>query len=188
MSLIQYRPGGGSGIVGTSKGTGIIGPMGPQGPSGPGVAPLYASFQSNTIQSATVTNPTAITLDERTIGTLTVSGGTYPNSDIVISTAGTYKVVFSAQCHSASGNHYLEIFPAINGTPVPRSNTRINLQGTNESCLTVEYFLSFGANDKLTFYMVSDSTNAQLLAITRGTGTPTIPDIPSFIVTIMRIE
>lgn len=188
MSLIQYRPGGGSGVVGTSKGATNIGPQGPQGPSGPGVAPLYASFQSNSIQYASVTDPTLITLDERTIGTLTVSGGTYPNSEVVIPTAGTYKIVFSAQCDSASGNHYLEIFPAINGTPVPRSNTRIKLQGTNESCLTVEYFLSFGANDKLTFYMVSDSTNARLLAITVGTGTPTIPNIPSFIVTIMRIE
>jgi hypothetical protein len=35
--------------------------------------------------------------------------------------------------------------------------------------------------------MVSDSTNARLLAITRGTGVPLIPDIPSIIVTIMRI-
>lgn len=184
MSLISYRPGGGYGVVGSSKGTA---PMGPQGPAGPGVAPLYGCFLSNDIQHATTTNPVAITYSESTIGTISVSGGTYPNSQIIIPTTGVYRVLFSAQCDSETGNHYLEIFPVINSTSVADSNTRIKLNGTTESCLTVEYFLSMNANDSLQFYMVSDSTSARLLAITRGTGTPTIPDIPSIIVTIMRI-
>ena len=161
--------------------------IGPAGPPGPGVAPLYASFLSNTTQNATVTNPVAITYSERTIGSIDTSGGTYPNSEIVIPTTGVFKVLFSAQCDSSAGIHYIEIFPVVNGTSVPNSNTRIRLPGTTESCLTVEYFLSFNANDTLQFYMVGDDTNARIVAITRGTGTPTIPNIPSIIVTIMRI-
>ena len=160
---------------------------GPAGPAGPGVAPLYASFLSDTTQNATVTNPVAITYSEQTIGSINVNGGTYPNSRIVIPTAGVYKVLFSAQCDSSTGTHYLEVFPVVNGITVPDSNTRIRLSAAIESCLVVEYFLSFNANDNLQLFMVSDSTNARLLAITRGTGTPTIPNIPSIIVTVMRI-
>jgi hypothetical protein len=70
---------------------------------------------------------------------------------------------------------------------VPDSNTRIRLSAAIESCLVVEYFISLNANDQLQLYMVADNTNARILAITRGTGTPTIPDIPSIILTIMQI-
>jgi hypothetical protein len=165
---------------------GPTGPQGPQGPAGQGISSIYASFLSNTTQRVTVTNPVAITYSERTIGSINVNG-TYPNSTIVIPTTGVYRVLFSAQCDSSSGTHYLEIFPVVNGNSVPDSNTRIRLSNTVESCLTVEYFLSFNANDELQLFMVGDNTNARLIAITRGTGTPTIPNIPSVIVTIMRI-
>lgn len=163
------------------------GPQGPVGPSGPGVSPLYGSFLSNTTQNATTTNPVAITYSERTIGSINVDGGTFPNSIIVIPTTGVYKILFSAQCDSATGTHYLEIFPVVNGTSITLSNTRIRLSAAIESCLVVEYFLSLNANDELQLYMISENTNARILAITRGTGTPTIPDIPSIIVTLMRI-
>jgi hypothetical protein len=163
------------------------GPTGPPGPAGPGVTPLYGSFLSNINQSATTVNPVAITYSERTIGSIDISGGTYPNSEIIIPTTGVYKILFSAQCDSTGGTHYLEIFPVVNNTSIPKSNTRIQLTAAVESCLVVEFFISFNANDKFQLYMVSDSTNARILAITRGTGIPLIPDIPSIIVTIMRI-
>ena len=154
---------------------------------GTSVTPLYGSFLSSTTQSVTVTNPVAITLSERTLGSIDVLGGTYPESQVVIPTTGTYRCMFSAQCDSSSGTHYLEIFPVVNGIPVPDSNTRIRVSAAVESCLTAEFFLSFTAGDRLQLYMVGDNTNARLLAITRGTGTPTIPDIPSIILTIQRI-
>jgi len=163
------------------------GPPGATGPQGPGVAPVYGSFLSNTTQNATTTNPVAITYSERTIGSIDVNGGTYPNSSIIIPTTGVYKVLFSAQCDTVSGAHYVEIFPVINGTSVTNSNTRIRLPASTENCLVVEFFLSFNGGDALQFYMIGDSTDARIVAITRGTGTPTIPNIPSIIVTIMRI-
>ena len=190
MSLLSYRPGGGVSVVGSAKGGGLQGPPGSQGPQGPGVAPLYGSFLSSTTQQAAATNPIAITYSERTIGSINVNGGTYPNSTIIVPTTGVYKVLFSAQCDTTSGNkHYLEIFPVVNGTAVPKSNTRIRLNGTTESCLVVEYFLSFSANDTLQLFMHGDSTDARILAITGSSGTtPVIPNVPSIIVTIMRIE
>jgi hypothetical protein len=154
---------------------------------GTSVTPLYGSFLSSTTQSVTVTNPVAITLSERTLGSIDVLGGTYPESRVVIPTTGTYRCMFSAQCDSSSGTHYLEIFPVVNGISVPDSNTRIRVSAAVESCLTAEYFLSFTAGDRFQLYMVGDNTNARILAITRGTGTPTIPDIPSIILTIQRI-
>ena len=167
---------------------GAQGPPGPTGPAGPGVSPLYGSFLSNTSQSATTVDPIAITYSERTIGSIDTSGGTYPNSVIVIPTTGVYKVLFSAQCNTTGSAAALDIFPVVNGTSVPDSNTRIRLSVGVESCLAVEYFLSFNANDTLQLYMVRTGTGtAQILAVTVGTGTPTIPDIPSIIVTIMRI-
>jgi NADH:ubiquinone oxidoreductase subunit F (NADH-binding) len=105
----------------------------------------------------------------------------------VIPITGIYKILFSAQCDVIASQHYLEIFPVINNVSVPRSNTRIRLSASVENCLTVEYFLSFTANDVLQFYMTGDSTNSRIVAITEGGGTPVIPDIPSIIVTIMQI-
>jgi len=97
-----------------------------------GITPLYGSFLSSTTQNATTTNPVAITYSERTIGTINVNGS-FPNSEIVIPTTGIFRVLFSAQCDSSSGTHYLEIFPVVNGTSVSKSNTRIRLNAASEA-------------------------------------------------------
>ena len=155
--------------------------------TGPGVAPLFGSFLSSTTQSVGTTNPAAITYSERTIGSINVSNGTYPNSQIRIPTTGIYRVMFSAQCDSTSGTHELELFPVVNGTSVPDSNTRVRITAGVETCLTAEYFLSFVAGDILQLYMIGGSTNAKIVAISRSGGTPAVPNIPSIIVTIQRI-
>lgn len=152
-----------------------------------GITPLYGSFLSSTTQNATTTNPVAITYSERTIGTINVNGS-FPNSEIVIPIKGIFRVLFSAQCDTSSGTHYLDIFPVVNGTSVSKSNTRIRLAATTEACLVVEYILSFNANDKLQLFMIGSSTNARLLAITAGGGTPVVPDVPSIIMNVTRIE
>jgi hypothetical protein len=84
----------------------------------------------------------------------------------------------------------------INGTSVPDSNTRIRVDAAVETCLTVEYFLSFNANDILQLRMTGDTTvgasNARLLTIASvagiPSGAPAIPAVPSIILTIQRIE
>jgi len=128
-------------------------------------------------------NPVAITYTARSIGNINFSN----NSQINIPVDGVYKILFSAQCDSASGTHYLEIFPVVNGTSVPNSNTRIRLNAANEACLVVEYYLELNSGDILQLFMIGDSSNARLLYLSRGGGTPTVPDIPSIITTISLI-
>lgn len=70
---------------------------------GEGVTPVLGSFLSSTTQPATVTDPVAITLSERTLGSIDVVGSSYPESRVVIPTTGTYRCMFSAQCDSTSG-------------------------------------------------------------------------------------
>lgn len=176
--------------------TGIVGP---QGPPGPGVPPLNASFISlttqPTVRNTDNPNSLAITYDTRTLGTsINVLGGTFPNSQIVIPETGVFRVCFSAQCDSTFGpTHYIEIFPVINGVSVPDSNTRIAMTSGVETCLTVEYFLPFNANDILQLRMTGDNlvdaSNARLLYVPAVPGNPVpIPAVPSIILTIQRIE
>jgi len=183
----------------TLLGGGCPGPQGPQGPQGPGVEPLYASFISITEQStvAITGNPNskAITYDSRTIGTINILG-TFPSSQIVIPTAGTYRICFSAQCDSTGGTHVIEIFAVVNGASVPDTNTRVKVNAGVETCLTVEYFLVFNVNDVLQLYMTGDNTanadNARLLYLPSVPAIPVggvnIPATPSIILTVQRIE
>jgi len=168
---------------------GTIGVTGPTGPAGPGsFTPVYASIISTTTQNAGTTNPVAITYNSKTIGNIDLSGGIYPGSQIKIPVAGVYRILFSAQCNSTSGTHYLQIFPVVNSTTVASSNTRLRLPQSTESCLTVEYFLQFNQNDILEFYVHGDDSRAQLIYYPGdNTHTPIIPETPSIIVTLARI-
>ncbi len=156
------------------------------------ISSVYASFSSNTRQypsdSNPSTNPVAIKYDIKDIGNINPVTS-LPSSQIKIPVTGVYKVLFSAQCDTSSGNHYLEIWPVINSTSVPNSNTRIKIQSQEENCLTVEYILSFNENDILELYMIGDnSTNVYIETYpANNTTTPVIPLIPSIILTIMRI-
>ena len=168
------------------------GPTGPQGPQGPpSFIPKYGSFISNVDQAPDATNPAttpvAITFSSRTEGNISIVG-TFPSSQILIPTAGTYRFLFSAQCTS-TGSHYIEIWPVINGTSLPDSNTRIRIASSTESCLTIEYIVTFNTNDILQLYMRGDSANGRLVYITGNPSTtPAIPNIPSIIFTIHRIS
>ncbi len=156
------------------------------------ISSVYASFSSNTRQTPSATNPltipVAITYDTKDIGNINLVGS-FPPSQIKIPVTGVYKVLFSAQCDTSTGNHYLELWPVINGISVPNSNTRIKIQSQEENCLTVEYILSFNENDILQIYMIGDSTNIYIetFAPTSSTTSIAIPRIPSIILTIMRI-
>lgn len=157
------------------------------------ISSVYASFISNTRQkpsaSSPATTPKEITYDLRSIGNIDIVGP-YPSSSIKIPVTGVYKVLFSAQCDTDTGNHYLEIWPVINGISVPDSNTRIKIQSQEENCLTVEYILSLNENDILQLYMIGDNSNNVFIETYPPIASSTsisIPRIPSIILTIMRI-
>ncbi len=161
------------------------------------ISSVYASFSSNTRQYPSATNPpiypyntpVAITYDNKDIGNINIVGS-FPSSQIKIPVTGAYKVMFSAQCDTDTGNHYLEIWPVINGTSVPNSNTRIKIQSQEENCLTVEYILSLNENDILQLYMIGDDSTKVYIETYAPASSSTsiaIPRIPSIILTIMRI-
>ena len=130
--------------------------------------PVFSSFISSSTQTPNTLNPTtnpkAVTYSSKEVGNILLENNTYPGSKIVIPVTGIYRVLFSAQCDSTSGNgHYLEFWPVVDGTAVPNSNTKIVLNTGAESCLTVEYFLSLNANAKLELYMAG-TEHARILA------------------------
>jgi hypothetical protein len=183
---------GATGPIGSQGDQGVPGRPGPQGDVGPtgSVSSTYASFISTQSQFLDSTNPlttpVAITYSSRTIGNIGVSGA-YPTSSIVIPVSGVYKILFSAQCVS-TGQHYIQIWPVVNGNSISDANTKIRMTSSNESCLTVEYLLQFNQNDILQFYMSGDSINARLIYIEGNPSTtPSTPGSPSIIVDIYRI-
>lgn len=153
---------------------------------------VYGTFISTNSQTvSSIHEPTTIYYDSNPIGNINIKNNTYPGTRVVIPTSGVYRVLFSAQCDSVSGNnHLIEIWPVINNTPVPDSNTRIVMNTGAESCLTVEYFLTFAANDELHLNMIGDSKNDCRLAYYPSRTSPlgvTIPAIPSIILNINKI-
>ena len=76
------------------------------------------------------------------------------------------------------------MFIVVSGTPVPNSTTRIQINQNQEVVMTVEWFLELEADDYIRIVLFSATTGLQALAIS---GAP-IPDIPSIITTIMRID
>lgn len=76
------------------------------------------------------------------------------------------------------------MFIAINGSPVPNSTTRIQINQNQEVVMTVEWFLELNEKDYITIVMFSASAGLQALAIPSAG----IPAIPSIITTIMRID
>ena len=184
-------PQGPQGPIGPPGPPGPSGEIGPQGPPGPGFLPQIGSFISTEDQHPSNVNPTitpvAITFSSRTEGAITVSGGAYPNSMIVIPETGIYRFLFSAQCIS-TGSHYIEIWPVLNGISIPDSSTRLRVPSNTETCLTVEYIVSFAANDILQLYLRGDDFDGHLVYIAGNPGTtPAVPNIPSIILTIHRI-
>ena len=183
---IRFYPTGGSGTGGAS-----------------GPTQTYGTFVSRTTQMVDpyvpASTPVAITYDAAINGSLTTVGATYPSSQIEFTQAGTYKVTMSAQCDNLdySANHWISIWPAINGTSVAdsRRTVYVPLAGAasgppslNEFVLTTDYIVTVSANDYLQFYMVGESGYVGIEFIAEDTGpTPVLPATPSIAVTIVKI-
>lgn len=146
----------------------------------------YGSFSSNVNQTiASATTAYAITYTDRELtNQITLTS----NSHINILVAGTYLITFSAVGKSGVANKYLDIWLAVDGTNVPRSNTHSKFVGSaNERIITVTYIYDFTAGQYFELIMHSDDVNT-LLAATAAGASPTRPASPSIIVTINKIS
>ena len=108
-----------------------------------------------------------------------------PSSNIVIGVAGTYRVLASLQCDKTSINPGdLEMWIAVNGTAVPNSATRIQINQNQETVMTVEWMTPLNKNDAVSIVLASTAGGLQALA---APAAAPVPAIPSIIVTLQRI-
>ena len=144
----------------------------------------YGSFSSTQTQDVTQNTPLPVSHDTQDITPKNIYAS-LPTTDIYVRNKGVYKVLSSLQCNKTSGGAGdLEMFIVVNGTPVPNSTTRIQINQNQEVVMTVEWFLELEADDYIRIVLFSATTGLQALAIASGT----IPAIPSIITTIMRID
>ena len=154
------------------------------GANSPTSTPNYGSFYTATTQTlATVNTPQPIqflTLDSAT------NFSVVSNTRVTAAAAGVYNVQFSLQLLATpGGGGDYEVWPAINGTPIPNSNTRFSVKNTNEAeCAALNYIITLTAGQYIELYWATDDTSNLLVGTTSLYGGP---DIPSAIITIVPV-
>lgn len=142
----------------------------------------YGSFSSTQIQDISQNTILPFTYDTQDI---TPVGVSQSGETIVVKRSGVYKILASLQCDKTTGSAGdLEMWIAKNGTAVPNSATRIQINQNQELVMAVEWFLNLNAND--TIAVVGYSGDTGLRAVSFPVASP-VPAIPSIITTIVRI-
>lgn len=143
----------------------------------------FASTATQTIAAATAAY--AITYTD----TLGAAGLTLSDSSrINVTDPGKYLITYSAVGKSAAPNKTLDIWLAVDGTPVANSNTSSKFVGSaNERVITVTYIEALSAGQYFELYMHSDDTGTVLLAAPVASS-PTRPASPSIITTVNKVS
>lgn len=144
---------------------------------------IFSATSSQTVDGANVETTVLYDTEEDTEGIYLED-----SSKLVVTETGDYFVQFSAVfTKSGSSAKTVDLWVLKNGVDIPRSNTRIVVQGNpNESVMTVSMILDLDAGDYIQMSMASSEDTMTLTAYT-GLTTPTRPDIPSIITTINLI-
>lgn len=146
--------------------------------------PVYGQFFRPDTLPITPNTPTPLLLTQtalaRRIG-LTIAG-------VRIQRAGVYRVLASVQVDKEPGGGSvgeLNIYPAVNNTPVPDSNTKVNVGPSEEVVLTVEWFLPLATNDVVSLLAFTPTAGIRVLGVPI---VPPEPAIPSVILTINLLD
>lgn len=151
----------------------------------PDMTPAYASFSSSATQGITQNVALPLTYDTIDITPRNIYTTTLPSANIYVTSKGVYKLLASLQCDkTSSGQGDIEMYCAVNGTAVPSSATRVQINQNIESLMAVEWFLELEKNDAVSIVAFSSTTGLRALAV--ASASP-VPAIPSIITTIMRI-
>lgn len=106
---------------------------------------------------------------------------------IQIDTAGTYLITWSAIAKSSNPGETLEIWFAVNGVNVSKSNTKNTFVGNNaERLITVTFLYTFTAGQYFELKYRASATTVSFVA-TGTAAAPDRPSSPSIIVTVNRI-
>lgn len=118
-----------------------------------------------------------------------------PTSRIVAAAAGLYNFQFSVQITSSSSSaKKVWIWPRINGTDVPNSNSEVSISANGEAAVASwNWTLSLNASDYFEIMYAVDDTNIQLPAVAAttgsvGTATFARPAVPSIILTVTQVQ
>lgn len=160
--------------------------LGPQGPGG--ILPLYGSFIDTTDQPLVSTSASQpITINT----TLENRGVTITNSSrINFQLAGTYKIFASLQLTNSSNNiAEVNIYFKQNGTTIPNSNTRLDLQQRKSvstpfhGCFSIELQLTVTALSYIELHWVADTLG---IAVDTIPANGTHPQAPSVILNVAQ--
>lgn len=112
------------------------------------------------------------------------------NTKMKVPSTGLYEAWYSIQIHRTSGGSpvFVYIWLRINGTDIPLSNGRVEINSNNGDMLPiVPYILNLSAGDEVEFVCQASDANVQILYVPTGTAGLLGPAIPSVIVGIKRI-
>ena len=154
----------------------------------------YGSFSNNTDQTAPSVGSTAVVLYDTTESSNGVYRDTTHTSRIYVRNTGTYNIQFSLQIvNKDNATQYADVWFRHNGTDVPRSNSRFDLQprkSATDWCYvvgTVNIFLDLSAGDYIEIAGTTSSTLVGLESVPANTGIPE-PAIPAAIVTVNYVS
>ena len=106
------------------------------------------------------------------------------NSRVYIDRDGEYNIIVSAIGDLTSGtNQHIDVWLAIDGTPVDDSNTIVQVVSTAETLIAASFNLDLNAGQYFEIMYHGDSTACQLLQ-TAAASTPTRPASPAVILTV----
>jgi len=109
-----------------------------------------------------------------------------PSASIIVRNRGTYKVLTSLQIDKTTGGTgEIDSWIAVNGTAVPNSATKLEINQNIESLMTVEWFLDLNANDAVSVVVYAPGAGLQLKVVIP---TPPVPAIPAIITTIVLLR
>lgn len=111
------------------------------------------------------------------------------SSKITVEESGDYFFQFSAQFTKTSGSSaaQADIWLRKNGVDIPRTNSRVTLQGNpNETLVTLNYILDLDSGDYVQVVFSSSDSSVGLVYHPVGTS-PTRPELPSIIASINLI-
>jgi hypothetical protein len=154
----------------------------------------YGVFSDTTTQTpAAVYTPYAVTFDTTDYASGVSIGS--PTSEVNVSQSGLYRFDFSLQIESGSASaKKLWIWPRVNGTDIPNSNSEITVSGSNTVLVPAWlWVLSMNANDYFELMYAVDDTNISIVAKaaqagSTGTATFARPAVPSAILEVTQVQ
>lgn len=144
------------------------------------------SFYDNTTQTATANTPTAMLISQTNLlNDISLSGTT----GMQVTYSGNYNVQFSAQVFRTTGSssQHIDIWLRLNGTDVPNSNSRVNINDHSIYHVTAwNWFLYLAQFDTVEIMFAVSNATIELRSEVANLIIPH-PETPSVIATINRI-